>query len=166
PKSQWQLCVLHAVRDSLNKVRKGDQQGVAELLQAVYKAESLEEAEEALKELRARWGEVGNEGFGLAGLSELSFCASAVSLHQLSRLCKGVKKRTKAVEIFVHEGAVEKLLYPVLSGLNERLLARRLRGFAEIVSEKYHAIQPQYTRHYVPEASRSKKPLVYASIKQ
>ncbi|MBC7221754.1 transposase [Candidatus Bipolaricaulota bacterium] len=38
-------------------MRKGDRQGVAERLQAVYKAESLEEAEEALKELRVRWGE-------------------------------------------------------------------------------------------------------------
>lgn len=35
PKSEWRLRVLHAVRDSLNKVRKGDWQGVAERLQTV-----------------------------------------------------------------------------------------------------------------------------------
>ena len=33
---------------------------------------------------------------------------------------------------------VEKLLYLVLSNLNERLEGRRLRGFTEALTESYH----------------------------
>lgn len=45
------------------------------------------------------------------------------------------------MEVFGDSATVEKLLYLVLTGLNERLLARRLKGFAEIKMESYHAIQ-------------------------
>ena len=38
-------------------------------------------------------------------------------------------------------GAVEKLLYLVLTSLNERLSVRRLKGFTEIKVESYHIIQ-------------------------
>ena len=56
---------------------------------------------------------------------------------------KGVKRRTKVVEMFCSEGAVEKLLYLVLSQLDEAWGARRLRGFREIQMESYHADQTQ-----------------------
>jgi transposase-like protein len=52
--------------------------------------------------------------------------------NQLERLMKGVKRRTKVVEIFCGPEAVEKLVYLVLVQENEKLLKRRLRGFAEI----------------------------------
>ncbi|MGB9861886.1 MAG: transposase, partial [Candidatus Bipolaricaulaceae bacterium] len=52
------------------------------------------------------------------------------TMNHLERLGKEVKRRTKVVEVFCGEGAVEKLLYLVLFGLNERL-ERGLGGFAE-----------------------------------
>lgn len=63
--------------------------------------------------------------------------------NQLERLVKEVKRRVKVVEVFCGEEAVEKLLYLVLSGLNERLGARRIRGFAEVCMGSYHAAQTQ-----------------------
>ncbi|MEM1785609.1 MAG: transposase, partial [Candidatus Bathyarchaeia archaeon] len=59
----------------------------------------------------------------------------------LERLAKEIKRRTKVVEVFCGEEALEKLLYLVLSNLNERLEGRRLRGFAEMSMESYHAAQ-------------------------
>jgi len=44
-----------------------------------------------------------------------------------------VKRRTKVVEVFCGEEAVEKLLYLVLAEMNERL-----GGFAELMMEGYH----------------------------
>jgi transposase-like protein len=58
--------------------------------------------------------------------------------NQLERLAKEVKRRTKVVEVFCGEGAVEKLLYLVLSRLDEAWGARRLRGFAEIQIGNHH----------------------------
>ena len=56
PESDWQLCVLHAVRDALNKVRKKDREALAEDLKKIYRAETEEEAKEAMGSLRERWG--------------------------------------------------------------------------------------------------------------
>ncbi|MBC7218418.1 MAG: transposase [Candidatus Caldatribacterium sp.] len=63
--------------------------------------------------------------------------------NQLERLTKGVKRRTKVVEVFCGEEAVEKLLYLVLSHLNEAWGARKLRGFAEIETGSYNAGRTQ-----------------------
>ena len=43
------------------------------------------------------------------------------------------------VEVFCNEDAAEKLLYLVLSQLDEARGAQRLRGFAEIRMESHHA---------------------------
>ena len=51
-------CVLHAVRDALNNVRKRDREALAEALKKIYWAETQEKAEEALRNLRERWGTV------------------------------------------------------------------------------------------------------------
>jgi len=50
--------------------------------------------------------------------------------------------------VFCSEEAAEKLLYLVLSQLDEVWGARRLRGFAEIQMGSYHAGQTQKTLHY------------------
>lgn len=57
---------------------------------------------------------------------------------RLERLCKEIKRRTKVVEVFVHEEGVEKLLSLFLSGINKRLRAKRPRGFAESKTGGYH----------------------------
>jgi putative transposase len=42
------------VRDALNKARKKDREALAEALKKIYRAKSLEEAEEAMRNLRER----------------------------------------------------------------------------------------------------------------
>ena len=61
--------------------------------------------------------------------------------NQLEGFAKEVKRRTKVVEVFCSEEAAEKLLYLVLSQLDEVWGTRRLRGFAEILMGSYHADQ-------------------------
>uniref|UniRef100_A0A7C2P0I6 Mutator family transposase n=1 Tax=candidate division WOR-3 bacterium TaxID=2052148 RepID=A0A7C2P0I6_UNCW3 len=46
---------MHAVRNALNKSRKKDREALAEDLKKIYRAESREKAEEALRSLRERW---------------------------------------------------------------------------------------------------------------
>jgi transposase-like protein len=56
---------------------------------------------------------------------------------------KELKRRTKVVEVFCGPEPLEKLVYLVLMQENERLLRRRLRGFAEIQTGSRHAAQTQ-----------------------
>ncbi|QER41883.1 hypothetical protein F1847_03640 [Thermodesulfobacterium sp. TA1] len=58
PASEWQLCVLHTVRNSLNKVRAKDRGLFAEDLKRIYRAETEERAKEGILRLRERWGKV------------------------------------------------------------------------------------------------------------
>ena len=58
---------------------------------------------------------------------------------RLERLIKELKRRTKVVEVFCGPQALEKLVYLMLVQENERLLGRRLRGFAEMQLESCHA---------------------------
>jgi len=69
--------------------------------------------------------------------------------NQLERLAKEVKRRTKVVEVFCSEEAAEKLLYLVLSQLDEAWGARRLRGFAEIRMGSHYADQTHFLRHHL-----------------
>ena len=47
-RADWQLCVLHVVRDTLNKAWKKDREALVEALKKIYTAESQEEAEKSL----------------------------------------------------------------------------------------------------------------------
>jgi transposase-like protein len=117
------------VRDALNNVRKRDREALAEALKKIYWAETQEEAEEALRNLRERWGTVYPQDRGALG--NQSLCPSCVftlpqahpkvshTTNFLERLAKEVKRRTKVVEVFCGEGAMENLLYLVLSQLDE-----------------------------------------------
>jgi len=114
---------------------------LAEALKKIYRAESREEAEEASRNLRERWGTVYPkivERWETKAYALLAFLRHPKPIRRylyttnlLERLAKEVKRRTKVVEVFCDAGAVENLLYLVLS-------QRRLREFAEIQIGNYH----------------------------
>lgn len=119
PDSDRQLCVLHAVRDALNKVRKKDREAPAKDLKKIYRAETYEEAEGALWRLREQWGEISpriTERWETKAYALLAFLRHPKPIrrylyitNQLERLSKEVKRRTKVVKVFCGEEAVKKL---------------------------------------------------------
>jgi transposase-like protein len=129
PEADRQLCVPYAVRAALNKARKKDREALAEDLKRICRAETQEETEEALRNLRERWGTVYPQDRGALG--NQSLCPSCVFMppqahpkvshttNFLERLAKEVKRRTKVVEVFCGEGAMENLLYLILSQRGE-----------------------------------------------
>lgn len=107
PDADWQLCVLHAVRDALNKARRKDREALAEDLKAVYQAETEGEAKEALAKLRERWGSIYPRlvaRWETKAYALLTFLKHPKPIrrylyttNQLERLAKEVKRRTKVV---------------------------------------------------------------------
>ena len=57
PRTQVQLCIVHLVRNSLNFVSYKDRKEIAKQLKAVYRAPTLESAEDALDEFAQSWDE-------------------------------------------------------------------------------------------------------------
>jgi putative transposase len=134
-------------------VQKKGRDALAEALKKIYRAESQEEAEEALRNLREWWGTVYPkivERWETKAYALLAFLRHPrpvrrylYTTNQLEGLAKEIKRRTKVVEVFCGEGAVEKLLYLVLSQLDEAWGVRRLRGFAEIQIANHHVALTQ-----------------------
>ena len=58
PSSEWQPCVLHTVRNYLNKVRVKDRGLFAEDLKRIYRAETEEKAKKGILRLKERWGKI------------------------------------------------------------------------------------------------------------
>ena len=153
PSAKWQLCVLHAVRDSLSRVRKSDREKLTQDLKGVYRADTVEQAYEALKAFEERWARKYPElvaKWVTKSYALLEFLSHPKTIrsylyttNQLERLMKELKRRTKVVEVFCGPEALEKLVYLVLVQENERLSRRRLRGFAETQSGSCHAARTQ-----------------------
>jgi len=124
PSAKWQLCVLHTVRGTLAKVRKADREALAQDLKAIYRADTVKQAHRALRALECRTPKPSGPTF---------------TPRTSWRMTAELKRRTKVVEVFCGPEALEKLVYLVLAQENERLLGRRLRGFAEMQLESCHA---------------------------
>ena len=56
PKTEVQLCIVHMVRNSLRYVPWKDKKVLASDLRQVYRASTVEQAEQALGELELKWG--------------------------------------------------------------------------------------------------------------
>ena len=148
PGAKWQLCLVHTVRASLSKARKADRDELAEDLKAVYRADTVEQAHDALKVLEERWA--GRYPDLVAKWLRKSYALLEFMSHPKPsgptftprtswRMTAELKRRTKVVEVFCGPEALEKLVYLVLVEQNERFLRRRLKGFAEIQTGSYHA---------------------------
>ena len=126
---------------------------LAQDLKAVYRAETEGEAKEALRRPRERWGTVyprvvarwKTKAYALLAFLRHSkpIRRYLYTTNQRECLAKEVKRRTKVVEVFCGEEAVEKFLYLVVSHVNERLEGRQLRDFAETLMGSYHVAQTQ-----------------------
>ena len=145
PGSKFQLCVLHAVKGSLKKVRKRDREAVAESLKTIYRASSKEEARQALINFKQKWSKIypevvkrWEENFN--NLTTFMDYPEEIrkfiyTTNQLERLMKEIKRRTKVIEVFSGLEAVCKVVYLVLLHINEKYERKSLPGFREAIAK-------------------------------
>jgi transposase-like protein len=57
PQSEVQLCIIHQIRNSTRYVASKDSKAVMDSLKNIYQASTLDQAEEALRELKAHWND-------------------------------------------------------------------------------------------------------------
>jgi len=145
PGARFQRCVLHTLRYSLRKVRRSHREALAQDLRRIYRAKGKAGALEAFRAFKARWQGRYPEvvRHWEENLEELlvfleypePIRSYIYTTNQLERLIKEVKRRAKVIEVFCEPGALQKVVYLVLRGLEERYRSRRLRGFEELAEE-------------------------------
>ena len=139
PKADFQSCVLHKVRASLNKVRRRDREKIARDLKRIYQVNNKKEALSGLENLEKNWKRIYPElvESWRRDFSTLSafldypeeIRASIYTINILERANKEIKRRTKTIEVFSYVKAIEKILYLISTELNEKWSRRVHRGF-------------------------------------
>lgn len=139
PKADVQRCVVHKVRNTLNKVRQKDRSAISEDMKAIYQSKSNEEAEKQLGAFCENWQKKypkitksWREDFNVL-TTFLNYPSSIRPLiyttNIIERTMKEFKKRLKTMNSLPSEEAVEKVIYMVSDECNTKWSTRKLSGF-------------------------------------
>src|SRR6266496_4284741 len=139
PRALTQLCIVHAVRNSLTYVRPDDKKEVAGKLKYVYTAKTMAEAKERLLaiqiELKAKYPRLLNRWFDkLPQLMQFLEFPEYVQKHLYStnwieRLNKDFRKVLKNKNSLPTEDSVRNLLYLRVRDITRRYEMQRVNGF-------------------------------------
>lgn len=154
PKADVQRCVVHKVRNTLNRVRQTDRESVAEDLKAVYRSFTRSQAEAQFDVFREKWQakyprEVSSWEQDLPVLlTFLKYPSSIRSViyttNWIERTIKEIRKRLRPMNSLPDVKAAEKIVYLTVQHLNDTWSERKLRGFASAHS----ALQEMFTERY------------------
>jgi putative transposase len=130
PRVPHQRCWVHKMRNILEHVRKRDYDQVKADAQAIYRAEGRREAERAFRAFQVRWQGV------YAGMVKrleddlpelLSFFSFPRQLWRklrttnvIERCFVEVRRRTRPMVCFVNVASVDRIIYAIFNGLNEK----------------------------------------------
>lgn len=142
PKSQYQYCVLHACRSTLNKVRALDKQTVSDDLKGIYCADNQLEARKALSLFIEKWKRIYPK---IAIFWESNFerltafmilpnklWGFVYTTNWVERLHKEIKRRINSMEQFHNEISAEKILYVLYKEQNENYKKSGVNGWKDL----------------------------------
>jgi putative transposase len=154
PKAEVQRCVVHKVRNTLNNARKKHQTELAQDLKTIYRANSFEEAQAALLELKDKWKktykrELESWENDLPVLLTFFKYPKDVqpylyTTNLIERLNREVRKRLKTMDSLPNIEAAEKIIYLNVTDYNDRWARRKLSGFGLAKEE----IQDMFDNRY------------------
>jgi putative transposase len=141
PRVAHQRCWVHKMRNLLEHVRKRDHEAVKADAQAIYRAESRQQAEGAFRAFRRRWqdayrGMVRRLEQDLPEL--LAFFSFPRPLWRklrttnvIERCFVEVRRRTRPMVCFVNAQSVDRIIFSIFNRFNEQWRNRTLRLFTQ-----------------------------------
>lgn len=139
PRSLTQLCVVHQMRNTLNKVRPAHKEQIALALKSVYKSKTIQEAKDKLMKLKIQWSTKYPKLFN-RWVDKLEYLMRFLefpeylrghlySTNWLERLNKEFRKMFKTKNSLPTENSVLNLMYFKTRDLSRRYQDQRLNGF-------------------------------------
>ena len=155
PKAMTQLCLVHQIRNTLNKVRPKDKAEIAAQLKNVYQSRTQAEAKEKLLKLQeklkskyprllTRWFDKLEHLMRFLEFPEY-LRPHLYSTNWIERLNKDFRKVLRNKNSLPTEGSVLNLIYLKIRDIGRRYEAQRLNGFVAhqvdlaILWEKYYS---------------------------
>jgi putative transposase len=130
PRVPHQRCWVHKMRNILEQVRKRDYEAVKVEAQAIYRAQSRQEAEAAFRAFRARWQKLYPARVRRLerDLPELltffrfprQLWRKLRTTNAIERCFVEVRRRTRPMVCFVNVASVDRIIYAIFNGYNER----------------------------------------------
>jgi transposase-like protein len=154
PLADVQRCVVHKVRNTLNKARKKDQYEIAQDLKRIYTAYDKEQALQGFRLFADKWAkkypnEVSSWESDLTEL--LTFLkypheirCVIYTTNWIERTIKEFRKRLKPMNSLPQIEAAEKIIYLQIQSFNDTWSTRKLRGFASA----HNKLQEMFTERY------------------
>lgn len=154
PLADVQRCVVHKVRNTLNKARKKDQYELAQDLKRIYTAYDKEQALVGFRLFEDKWAkkypnEVASWESDLTEL--LTFLKYPHEIRPviyttnwIERTIKEFRKRLKPMNSLPQIEAAEKIVYLQIQSFNDTWSTRKLRGFASA----HNKLQEMFTERY------------------
>lgn len=142
PKTDVQLCIVHQIRNSIRYVPWNDQREVIRDMKLIYKAPTLEKAEQQLIEFEKKWSEahlamVRSWKRNWAGLSTFyayhpDIRAIMYTTNSIEGFNRQIRKATKTKGALPSERALYKLLYLVSKHVTKRWT--RPRSWTKVIA--------------------------------
>jgi transposase-like protein len=167
PLAEFQSCVLHKIRNTLNKVRKRDRALVAEDLKRMYETHSEGDWKAHFERFKRNWAKFYPE---IIRSWERDFDKLTVYLrypyplrsfiyttNSLERFIKEVKRRAKVIEVFPDKVSVDKIVYLVVDEMNERYGKKKLKNFERIIEELRELRRARYGEEKIRIITKEEK---------
>lgn len=154
PKADVQRCIVHKMRNTLSKVRKVDQAELAADFRKVYKADQLEQAQEAFQKVKEKWGQKykrvieswENEWSVLMTFYKYpkDVRKFIYTTNMIERANKEIRKRLKPMNSLPSIEAVEKIVYLIAKNYNTHWTSKKTPGFGIASEEIYKIFKQRY----------------------
>jgi putative transposase len=154
PKADFQSCVVHKVRNTLNRVRAKDRKKVAKDLKKIYRVSNEEEALKGFEDFKEKWKSKyprivkswEQELYKLLTFLKYPKPIQRIicTTNLIERAIKEIRKRVKVIGALPSVGSVEKFVYLRVAMLNDRWSNKVVNGFLEAREE----LQEMFSRRY------------------
>lgn len=154
PKADVQHCVVHKIRNSLNKARQKDRYELAEALKPIYKAPTKEIALSEFETFKKKWTSrypkiveswEGNLSTLLKFLDYPSEIRYAIyTTNWIERTNKEIRKRLRPMNSLTNMEAAEKIVFLTITEINDKWSERISSGFAKAKPGIQHLFKEKY----------------------
>lgn len=136
-----QRCWAHKLRNVSNYLRKKDRDICIKEARAIYKAEGRKEALKAYGIWAKKWTQISPKAVrciekDLEELLNFYYCPKQMRIklrttNVIERAFREVRRRTRPMSCFNHDQSIERIVYAVLSRLNEQWGRKPLKEFTQ-----------------------------------
>jgi putative transposase len=139
PYVKRQRCWAHKLRNVSNYLKKRDQDKCIKEARAIYNAKNRKDAVKAYREWARRWSTIAPKAIqciekDLEELLNFYYCPKEIRVkvrttNVIERAFREVRRRTRPMSCFNNTQSIERIVYAVLSHLNDRWRKKTLKEF-------------------------------------